>query len=97
MMGGMRGIVAVSPLWLFPGLPLHVLTQVSEVRSTRHRGGLTFVQSFAFAYTNLSALVMLKGWCMGGICGSILGGKYLLKTVSRVLQQMCKKSDSQNN
>mmetsp|Transcript_4890 Transcript_4890/g.12306 ORF Transcript_4890/g.12306 Transcript_4890/m.12306 type:complete len:285 (+) Transcript_4890:38-892(+) len=101
MLGGVRGIgatastalqLAASPIWIFPGLPLHVLVQVlnSKPHALQKLALACATAPFMPIYTKLALqsgmVMMLKGWCIGGLTGSLLGGKMLLKTLVRIVR-----------
>jgi hypothetical protein len=103
LFGGIKGLgatagtafqLAASPLCLFPGLPLNVFTQVVN---SRPEAAQTFALTCVGAplvpvYTRLalqaSGFMCLKGYCLGGLMGSVLGGKHLLTFISRAVNKM---------
>lgn len=108
LMGGISGVratastalqLAVSPLYLFPGLPMNVVMQVLESKPQAARtlafaiAGVRLLPVYTKLALSASGFVLLKGWCLGGCVGSLMGGKRIL----RFSQRMLNRSLEQNN
>mmetsp|Transcript_5208 Transcript_5208/g.13608 ORF Transcript_5208/g.13608 Transcript_5208/m.13608 type:complete len:109 (-) Transcript_5208:171-497(-) len=85
--------LAISPLWLFPGLPLHAAVQVFDSRPEAARTltlaclGAPLLPMYTKLALQASAFLMLKSWFIGGLCGSIIGGRHVLRWLSKLLKR----------
>ena len=112
LLGGIRGMrdtasialqLAISPLWLFPGLPINVFTQALNHQPEAAQSlalacvGAPLLPAYTKLALQASGFLMLKGYFIGGIGGSLIGGKHLLKMLLKVLNKLLVESPGQSS
>ena len=95
--GGIQGLrtigptaldVAVSPLFV-AGLPLQAVIQALQSKPQAAQTmalacvSTPLLPTYGKLALQASAFVLLRGWCVGGVMGSIMGGRLLLRLLTK--------------